>query len=1231
MNQRKEWRKYFSVNSVNEAGKEPEEMHHLRQGTIYRALWIILPLLFILLLLWQVGEGYTINEKIWLPVHIVLETFSIVISFMIFGIGWHSYHKDQSGNILLFAIGFLAVGFLDLAHMLSFPGMSDFVTSNGPEKSIYFWLAARFLGGVALIVAALLPWKPFASKYTRYLFLVGTLILLAFLYWVGLLHLEFIPGTYVPGKGLTLFKISAEFLVIASYAFASILLLIRLRKRQPYDVKNLLIGALVMIIGEVWFTRYVEVNDTFIFLGHVYKVIAYSFLYQAVFVENVRDPYQRLLESERKLKRSEEWLFTTLTSIGDAVIATDSRGRIDFMNPVAEKITGWSLEEAVGKDLKEIFHIVNEATGEEVESPVTQVLQKGTLFELASHTLLIAKDGAEIPIEDSAAPIRNENGMMQGVVLVFRDVTARKQAENRLKETKEQLESFIKHAADAIAMFDLEGHVLQINEAFEKIFGWTEKEVIGHKLPSIPQNRLQEMEEIYEEVKCGRQIIGLETVRQHKDGRRIDVSVTYSPVRDAKGNVVAVSGIARDISERKRREKEEKRLLAILEKTTDFVSIADSHGRVVYYNRAARNILGIGEEEDLSRITIPDTHPKWANRLIRNEGLPTAAREGVWSGETAFLSRDGREIPVHQIILAHQSEDGHVEYYSTVARDLTEMKRSQEKERLAAKVFESVTEGILVTDANGTIVSVNPAFTEITGYSEEEAVGQKPSLLRSGWHNADFYKEMWTSILEKGQWKGEIWDRRKNDEIYLEEITIRAVKDEQGMTTHYVGVFKDITLRKQMEKHIEYQAYHDALTGLPNRTFFFDRLAERIAHAQQHQQMLAVLFLDLDRFKFINDTLGHSMGDFLLQKVAERLRRCVRETDMISRFGGDEFVLLLSDLSSREDAVQVAETIFEALTQPFVLNGQEYSISTSMGISLYPADGKDGETLIRNADTAMYRAKEQRNHYQFFMPSLSLLSSERLKLGNDLRKALKREELLLQYQPKVDLTTGELIGVEALVRWRHPELGIISPLKFIPIAEETGLILPLGEWVLNTACRQIKTWQEEGLPPVRVAVNLSMAQFQQKDLAERIAGILKESGLPPHLLELELTESMVMQNPETTSQLLQELKEIGIQISLDDFGTGYSSLSYLKRLPIDAIKMDRSFVQNLPNEEDTSLVRAIINLAHSLNMKVTAEGVETEEQIRILSSCQCDEIQGYYFSPPVSAEEIKELLLKSYI
>jgi diguanylate cyclase (GGDEF)-like protein len=485
---------------------------------------------------------------------------------------------------------------------------------------------------------------------------------------------------------------------------------------------------------------------------------------------------------------------------------------------------------------------------------------------------------------------------------------------------------------------------------------------------------------------------------------------------------------------------------------------------------------------------------------------------------------------------------------------------------------------------------------------------------------------MWEKLGTFGIWKGEIWDRRKSGEFYLEEITITAVRNEQNIITNYVGLFKDITLQRRMEEQIYFQAYHDPLTGLPNRTFFHNQLNKAIQNSRMKRRKAAVLFLDLDRFKLINDTLGHSAGDQLLQQVAQRLPGCVREFDTVARVGGDEFIVLISEISSPAEAEQAAELIIERLSQPFLIHEQEYFISGSIGISMFPEDGTDLESLIKNADSAMYRAKEQGNRYCLYQSSMNDKTSERLQLETSLRKAMQQEELLLHFQPQVDLKTGNMIGVEALIRWQHPELGMVSPDRFIPIAEETGLIIPIGKWVLRTACRHNKAWQEAGLPAVRVAVNLSMLEFQQRDLIETVTEVLAETGLEPRYLELELTESIIMLNPEWVIRTLNQLKEMGIHISLDDFGTGYSSLNYLRSLPLNTLKIDRSFIRNIAADSvSLSIVKAVIDLAHSLNIKVIAEGVETEEQMIALTDNQCDGIQGYVISPPMTAEECAQL------
>jgi diguanylate cyclase (GGDEF)-like protein len=560
----------------------------------------------------------------------------------------------------------------------------------------------------------------------------------------------------------------------------------------------------------------------------------------------------------------------------------------------------------------------------------------------------------------------------------------------------------------------------------------------------------------------------------------------------------------------------------------------------------------------------------------------------------------------------------------------------KESEEFNRAVLSSLTSHIAVLDRAGNIIAVNLAW--------ERFAQENGDPLLSGTGVGTNYLEECQRALKRGSEDAQralvgiqavlkgLQDQftleypchsRKEKRWFLMRVT--PLQSQRGGV---VVIHIDITERKQAEEMVHHLAYHDPLTGLPNRVLFNDHLTLELAHARRNKCMVAVIFLDLDRFKTINDTLGHAIGDQLLQEVAKRLRSCLREGDTVARLGGDEFMLLLPGITHGEDVAKVVRRILEVLKPPFNLDGHELHITSSMGISLYPSDGGDAETLIKNADAAMYRTKEQsRGTYQFYTPSMNAKAFERLILENDLRRALERQEFVVYYQPQVSLHTGQIVGVEALVRWQHPEKGLVPPMEFIPLAEETGLIIPLGDWVFRMACAQNQTWQKAGFSPLRVAVNLSARRFKQKGLIKDIVRILKETGLDPDYLELELTESHLMENVEATLSTLHELKAMGIHLSIDDFGTGYSSLSYLKRFPIDKLKIDRSFVLDISdNPDDAAIAVAIIAMAHSLKLKVTAEGVETKEQLEFLRAYQCDEMQGYYFSRPVPTEIMTQLL-----
>ncbi|MEE9584257.1 MAG: EAL domain-containing protein [Candidatus Brocadiales bacterium] len=561
-------------------------------------------------------------------------------------------------------------------------------------------------------------------------------------------------------------------------------------------------------------------------------------------------------------------------------------------------------------------------------------------------------------------------------------------------------------------------------------------------------------------------------------------------------------------------------------------------------------------------------------------------------------------------------------------REITERERRELELRKLSLVVEQSNNMVMITDVNGNIEYVNPRFTQVTGYTSEEVIGRNPRILKSGKVSQKEYKRLWETITAGKEWRGEFCNKKKSGELYWESAFITPIVDQENTITHFVAIREDITERRKTEETIQRMAYYDSVTGLPNRMLFNDRLTLAVAHARRNKEMLAVLFLDLDRFKVVNDTLGHSMGDKLLRGVARRLKSCVREGDTVARLGGDEFTLLLPKIKRVENMAKIAGKVLTAIKEPLRLDGHELHITTSIGIAIYPGDGSDAETLLKNADAAMYHAKEQgRDNYQFYTPSFHARASRQMELEGSMYGALEREEFELNYQPVVDINTGRIVGVEALLRWHHPEQGLVPPNEFISVAENTGLITQIGEWVLHTACAQNKAWQDAGLPPIHVSVNLSSRQFQQINLIEIIDRVLRETGLDARFLELEITEGSAMQNVESTIYKLKGMDALGVKIAIDDFGVGYSSLSYLKRFPIHTLKIDRSFVSDITTDpDDRAIVTAIIALAKTMNLKVVAEGVETGEQLDFLRRLHCDEMQGYLFSKPVPAGELREML-----
>jgi diguanylate cyclase (GGDEF)-like protein/PAS domain S-box-containing protein len=550
---------------------------------------------------------------------------------------------------------------------------------------------------------------------------------------------------------------------------------------------------------------------------------------------------------------------------------------------------------------------------------------------------------------------------------------------------------------------------------------------------------------------------------------------------------------------------------------------------------------------------------------------------------------------------------------------------------LADKVFESVVEGIIVTDRHGKIERVNEAFTRLTGYTEKEALGRDPSLLNSGHQDPAFYKEMWRALVTEGHWQGEIWNRRKNGELYLEYLTITRVLDQNGVVANYAGIFSDITHRRQTEERLRYLSTHDVLTGLANRALFEERLERAIVHAQRTGGKFAIAYLDLDGLKLVNETFGYQTGDDVLKVVAQRLREAIGQRSTIARLGGDEFGVILEEFNSLRDVGQVTRTMLDAVNRPVHLDGHEIFITSCLGISTWPDDGSHAADLMICADQAMYGAKSRgRGVFQFFERQMTSAAMAQLETLGELHRALEKNEFCLFYQPQYALATRHIVGMEALLRWRHPERGLVPPGDFIAIIEQSALVIPLGRWVLREACKQARRWLDAGLEFGRVAVNVSARQFLDEGFLGDLAATLDETGLPPERLQLELLESMAMNTREEIGTLLHQLVERRVSLAIDDFGTGYSSLAYLKDLPVDTLKIDRSFLAGSDaHNPDRAIIRAVVAMGRALNLDVVMEGVETEEQLAFLQEAGCNQVQGYLLAKPQPAEQITACLSRS--
>lgn len=1049
----------------------------------------------------------TIASSIWsipafrdhmFPLHAVMEAFSVIMSTLVFTIGWQTYGNDRSGAIAILCCVFLGVAALDLLHLLSYPGLPNLITPNSYQKTLVLAASSQTLAVAALLAAALAPNCHGDSVAIRNTILLVTLAATAIIAWFGIFQSQQVPQLF-GAKGYRAGEYALQGASVVALGGSAFLFARRFHRAGAEWLRRLAAGCLMLLLVCINLSLSHTPGDWHNVVAHLCKILAGYCFYRAIFLRSVQLPIERLNASEASLRKSQRELALTKIAVDRAreyiymIAAAD--GRLLYANEQACERMGYSRDEILALNASDIGPAV---TPDNISVLYNPGGPESHRFESVHHT----RAGEVFPVEVTATLIEEDGQAFY--YCSARDISERRRLQQTQRETEKHLRRVIDSMPYFVSLLTPDGHFVEANRMVLDVWGLHESEVRGIHLNTLM-------------------------------GRMFSADVCAL------------------ISESLRRA---------------------GAGEVVHF--------------DL-KVPINGT-PQYSSFYL---------------------------APIFD-------DNGRVTYLIATSVNVTERVQAQEQLKLASIAFAHSAEAILITDGNTRTLSVNRAFTTLTGFDENAVLGTVAPLFESGRHIQD----MLQSLQQTGNWSGEVEWLCRDGRLCFEWLTVTKVLDSDGAVSNYIVIFSDISEKKRTEEHIQYLAYYDPLTSLPNRVLLEDRIKQALATARREQSRVAVIFLDLDHFKTINDSLGHHCGDRILAEVGKRLKRSVREVDTVARLSGDEFVVVLTGLQESAQAAAISRKLLAELALPYLTSGTELRLTVSAGISIFPDDGADFTRLIMNADAAMYHAKAVgRNNMQFFIDEMNRRAADLLLLENRLRGAIERGEFVLHYQPQIDLWSGAVIGVEALVRWLDPERGLIGPTDFIAVAEERGLIGQIGTWVLREACRQNRLWQEAGLAKLPIAVNISASQFRQEDLVGHVRSILFETGLEARYLELEVTESAVMHDAERLISTLAELRALGVFLAVDDFGTGYSSLSYLKRFPIDKIKIDRSFVCDIPGDKDDySIVRAIIGLGKQLGLKVVAEGVETQAQLDALRESDCDHYQGYLFSRPIAADALAALL-----
>ncbi|GGF07582.1 hypothetical protein GCM10011356_21350 [Kangiella profundi] len=1074
----------------------------------------------------------------YLPLHTTLEIIAIAVACMVFGIAWVTQKFQPSPKVIILGTGALTVLHLDITHTISYQGMPPFITPSGPEKAINFWLAARFMMALTLLFVACISYKveQKLTKISRYFWLVLALIIVALFHIWFLYFPQSVPATFIPGEGLTSFKVITEYVLIGIYLFSGFLLIKQLSHVREFGVNWLVAAAVTMAMSEFFFTLYANVSDMYNLIGHVYKVIAFSFLYRGLFVETVQSPFINMLQLQAKLS-------ATIDTLPDILVEVDAKGNHVEIHSSDPKLLIDKPENLVGKNIKQVMSKEAAKTCFEAMEVADKIgISRGARIKLNTQI-------GEHTFELSIARKASQAGNPPTFLILSRDISSTIEFEQQ-----------IAHEAK------LNKHLLELQNHLH---------VGGEK--HFMQHSVDTAENLTDS--------SIAFIHFIDETQKIIKIVTWST------NTLAHHC------------------------TANFENHypIDQAGIWADSIRTKRPVVINNYQDSSAKKGLPDGHA-YLKRFISLpviENNKVTMMVGVGNKATDYNEQD-------------------VETLQILANTIWNLIKQRWQDTTIRRLSTGIDQNpypVLITDTDGKIQYVNRAFTETTGFSEQEAIGKSPIEFSAENDPDKTFKGIWRQLARGEAWRGELISQRQDGSQYTEFAMIYPVRNEQGKIINYVAHKEDITLKKIAEEKIHQLSNYDQLTGLLKREMLEERLQQLLDDSFRQKQTMTVIWLDLDNFKTINDSLGHQVGDLILIEVANRLRFELGKQSIISRIAGDTFAAVLPATSEHSAAI-ISKKLLENIQRKIKFNSHALSVSTSIGLALSPNDGNSAVKLMMRAEAAMYRAKQDgRNSFRFFAQEMQEHSLRSLQLSAALKDALSNDQFHLVYQPQLSLTDNAIVGAEALLRWEHPEWGAISPAEFIPLAEQNGLIVKIGEWVLQQVATQQKQWLSKGLPEIIVAINISALQFHQQNLVERISNIIQEAGVSPSNIEIELTEAVALKDPEVAGKTIDALSQQGFKVSIDDFGTGYSSMSYLKRFAVHKLKIDQSFIKDIVTDiDDQAIVTAIIQMAHSLHKTTIAEGVETQEQLEFLKEKGCEEIQGYWYSRPLVTEQFEVFL-----